>query len=153
MPIETGSSYLNSDSGSKLITLEEFIDKHILHGDAEVGYLAQHQLLKQIPELQKDIDIPDYCALLCDIDESVKSSADVVTVDEEDVKVQMWLGPVGTLSPLHHDCYYNLLCQVVGKFVCLCNMHCCVMRMFSQVSSMFDCIILISQKSCIPWMA
>ena len=24
-------------------------------------------------------------------------------------------GPIGTVSPLHYDCYYNLLAQTVGK--------------------------------------
>ena len=31
------------------------------------------------------------------------------------VRVNAWLGPGGTLSPLHYDRYHNLLCQVVGS--------------------------------------
>ena len=26
-----------------------------------------------------------------------------------------WLGPAGTITPLHTDAYHNLLCQVVGR--------------------------------------
>ena len=30
------------------------------------------------------------------------------------VRVNAWLGPAGTLSPMHYDRYHNLLCQVAG---------------------------------------
>ena len=40
--------------------------------------------------------------------------------DSEDGKTSeihrnLWLGPTWTISPLHHDPYHNILCQVVGK--------------------------------------
>lgn len=67
-----------------------------------VGYMAQHQLFDQIPELRADFDVPDYCALL---------APDEVS---SDVVINAWLGPHGTVSPLHHDPFNNLLVQVVG---------------------------------------
>lgn len=80
---------------------------HPAHGPTppprQVGYLAQHQLFDQIPELRNDFDTPDYCALLAPEDN-----------DRGEVVVNAWLGPQGTMSPLHHDPFHNLLVQVVG---------------------------------------
>ena len=62
----------------------------------------------KIPELRRDIIIPDYCALSHSLDEETYH-------DGEDVVVNAWFGPQGTISPLHHDPKHNLLCQVVGR--------------------------------------
>lgn len=99
--------------------------------EAAVGYLAQHRLLHQIPLLRRDVCIPDYCSILLPEDlagdegrtEGVEGSAIAGNHDdghdhddeEEEVVVNAWLGPVGTVSPLHHDPYHNLLAQVYGE--------------------------------------
>lgn len=71
----------------------------------KTGYLAQHALFEQIPALLRDIDLPDYCALSQDSDS-----------EEGGVKaVNAWLGPEGTVSPLHSDPHHNLLSQAVGR--------------------------------------
>jgi hypothetical protein len=62
MPLQVGSSYLGDDWGQELMTLTEFLDRHILPpvgngtngSDAEatkpkkLGYLAQHRLFDQV---------------------------------------------------------------------------------------------------------
>eukprot|EP00929_Paragymnodinium_shiwhaense_P107180 TRINITY_DN73247_c0_g1_i1.p1 TRINITY_DN73247_c0_g1~~TRINITY_DN73247_c0_g1_i1.p1 ORF type:complete len:544 (+),score=109.28 TRINITY_DN73247_c0_g1_i1:112-1743(+) len=65
-----------------------------------VAYLAQHLMLFQMPELQKDIAVPQYCAL-----GSLRT-------------VNIWLGTVGTVTGLHYDNDENFLVQVAGfKYV------------------------------------
>eukprot|EP00611_Tribonema_gayanum_P030236 TRINITY_DN8338_c0_g1_i1.p1 TRINITY_DN8338_c0_g1~~TRINITY_DN8338_c0_g1_i1.p1 ORF type:complete len:186 (-),score=38.99 TRINITY_DN8338_c0_g1_i1:348-905(-) len=86
--------------------LSQYIDEHLLGSGG--GYLAQHELFAQIPQLRKDFATPDYCSLLCeDEEEDPEAGGDVVA--------NAWLGPNGTCSPCHTDPTHNLLCQVVGS--------------------------------------
>lgn len=85
-----------TDSGAKTAVM----------GPRQVAYLAQHQLLDQIPLLRRDVITPDYCALLLP-DEEDEAGADSVAMNA-------WFGPQGTVSPLHNDPFHNLLAQVVG---------------------------------------
>ncbi|KAK1936715.1 Bardet-Biedl syndrome 7 protein [Phytophthora citrophthora] len=121
VPVEVGSSYLGDDWGQELMTLNEFLDRHIIpsmeNGQAippkKLGYLAQHRLFdqllmfnmlrKQIPALGRDIMTPDYCTV-----------QRVEEEEEEDITINSWFGPGGTVSPLHFDPKDNVLCQVVG---------------------------------------
>ncbi|KAI1327529.1 Clavaminate synthase-like protein [Xylariaceae sp. FL0255] len=74
-----------------------------------IAYLAQHQLFTQLPGLRNDIRIPD----LCYTTPPPIFVPDVPELDEPILNA--WFGPAGTISPLHHDPYHNILAQVVGR--------------------------------------
>jgi lysine-specific demethylase 8 len=101
VPVEIGN-YMESTFIKSEIPLAFFID--YLQGNIEQDpsrpvYLAQHRLFEQIPELADDIMEPSFCAL---------GKGDLYGVNA-------WFGPEGTVSPLHHDPYHNLLAQVIGE--------------------------------------
>lgn len=77
------------------------------------GYLAQHDLLGQIPALRNDITIPDYCYL----EPPRANTSDDNDDDDHSAEPQLniWLGPGGTISPAHTDPHENILAQVVGR--------------------------------------
>lgn len=73
---------------------------HDLARNKPCGYLAQHPLLDQVIELKKDVEVPKQCA----------AGGQGGGVE----KVNCWLGPAGSVSPLHFDPEHNILCQVMG---------------------------------------
>ncbi|KAE8387338.1 hypothetical protein BDV23DRAFT_186488 [Aspergillus alliaceus] len=79
VPVEIGRSYTDEGWGQRIMQFGEFVDRYIWRGQMQfskqsdgefgqdgveedhTGYLAQHDLLAQIPALRKDICVPDYC--------------------------------------------------------------------------------------------
>ncbi|EGG17288.1 transcription factor jumonji [Cavenderia fasciculata] len=124
VPIEIGRTYLDQDWSQKLITLDQFINQYILNQNSDnnsksIGYLAQTQLFDQIPILQNDIIIPDYCTLSTNNNNNTNNNSNNVNnnnnIEEQIFMVNAWFGPKYTTTPLHYDPYHNLLCQVVGR--------------------------------------
>lgn len=100
VPVEIGSNYTSSDWSQELLKLKTFlIHQFSSNASANVEYLAQHDLFEQAPELAKDFSVPEYCLL----------------GSKENVDIKAWLGPKGTVSPLHQDPKHNILCQVFGS--------------------------------------
>jgi len=101
VPIEIGKRYTDADWGQKLLRFEDFLSK-LYKGDKtkEKVYLAQHPLLEQIPQLENDIIVPDYC---------------YIGNNGDDAELNAWIGPEGTISSLHTDNKYNLFAQIKGR--------------------------------------
>ncbi|KAL2871892.1 uncharacterized protein BJX67DRAFT_369403 [Aspergillus lucknowensis] len=148
VPVEIGRSYTDVGWGQRIMEFKEFIDKYIWRdssskpktGDQEdlgeeeddsegqTGYLAQHDLLAQIPALRKDISVPDFCY----IDPPAPEPGTPVHLknlreleeEKRDPIINTWIGPSWTISPLHHDPYHNILVQVTGtKYIRLYSPH------------------------------
>ena len=105
VPVELGQRYTDQDWTQQLMTVDQFARDFLTNNSGRVGYLAQHQLLSQVPALSEDIITPDYC---------------YTGHSEEEVEVNVWIGPAGTVTPAHTDKKHNVLCQVSGyKYVAI----------------------------------
>lgn len=99
VPIELGKKYDSDDWSQGMFRFGEFLKEFMAGSNSSSsGYLAQHDLFDQIPQLRKDFLVPDYCAI---------SSKDPV--------IKSWIGPSNTISTMHTDDKHNLLCQVMGE--------------------------------------
>ncbi|KAJ6786256.1 hypothetical protein PWT90_07408 [Aphanocladium album] len=136
VPVEIGRSYVDHGWGQQLLPFKEFVIRYIdsslavdeaasVAADlaansnaavAQPGYLAQHDLFSQIPQLKNDIQIPDFC--WADIPDRSPFSNAPPKPKLQMPEVNAWFGPPRTITPLHTDGYTNLFCQVVGtKYV------------------------------------
>lgn len=83
------------------ILLDDFIELFLKNHEDQTaplkGYLAQQQLLNDLPALAEGIEDPDYA-----------KTGDGI------YQRNIWLGPTGTITPLHRDPYHNVLAQVWG---------------------------------------
>ncbi|KAL1452509.1 hypothetical protein WDU94_006734 [Cyamophila willieti] len=114
VPIELGKKYTDEDWSQRLMSLNQFLDQHM--NEDSHAYLAQHDLLSQIPQLKEDIMIPDYCYVHTGAgDGCVPSSENEEDHFEPSVDLNMWFGPPGTVTPFHWDAKHNLLVQVLGS--------------------------------------
>ncbi|EPE09928.1 hypothetical protein F503_05023 [Ophiostoma piceae UAMH 11346] len=116
VPVEVGRSYVDAGWRQEIVKFESVLQalqagSHAPQTTNSTMYLAQHSLFTQIPKLRDDICIPDACY-------SVTNDADTDADDDTEGQEPMlnaWLGPAGTITPLHTDPHHNLLAQVVGR--------------------------------------
>lgn len=129
VPVEVGRSYVDAGWGQRIVRFAEFLGEFVvvdvepsllLSSSAEeaegsnrpTAYLAQHQLLLQLPHLRGDILVPDLC-YTAPPRHPTDPAQDQPELDEP--MLNAWFGPPGTITPLHTDTYHNLLVQVVGR--------------------------------------
>ena len=120
VPVETydkkdaAQTYLTESWQQEVMPLGEYIADFFKRGEQgesdRRGYLAQHQLFDQIPTLRDDIATPAFCVPTAEDTNAPSACENAATPI-----VSAWLGPGGTVSPLHNDPYHNLLAQVVGR--------------------------------------
>lgn len=115
--LETNDNICNNTITAKnTITQELLIRRETFHPQ----YLAQHALLEQIPEQRNDIGIPDYCSV-APMDTTLRQwsqspyildkNVDMMSIHkymnlemDTQITVRVWIGPTGTISPLHYVC-------------------------------------------------
>lgn len=128
VPVEVGANYARQDWGQDMILWDDFL-KHC-HWDTSltpdpkrsprntsnahlpVLYMAQHDLASQFPALSQDFYLPEYVYTSPPPPPDWPDYAPPATPDGAITNV--WIGPVGTVSPPHFDPFYNCFVQVVG---------------------------------------
>jgi hypothetical protein len=100
VPIEVGSDYRTDDWTQKLMDFDEFLHKLLEFNPGDkVLYLAQHDLFKQFPALADDISTPDYVYASLDANHDYPNYRP--PKNEDQLVMNVWLGPKGAVSPAH----------------------------------------------------
>ncbi|KAI0261042.1 Clavaminate synthase-like protein [Gloeopeniophorella convolvens] len=115
VPVEVGADYSTDDWTQSMMSWDDFLDgleKNSAH-QQKILYMAQHNLLSQFPVLREDIMIPDYVYTALSPPPEYPSYR--APSNEEELVLNAWLGPSGTVSPAHTDPFFNFYVQVVGR--------------------------------------
>lgn len=116
VPLEIGADYRTDDWSQCIASWDEFLDYLFCDPDSTPGtaatptkkqfqYLAQHDLFNQFPALRDDILIPDYIYSSLPAPSSYPSYQP--PGNEEQLVTNVWVGPMGAMSPAHIDPYFN----------------------------------------------
>ncbi|KAI0059096.1 Clavaminate synthase-like protein [Artomyces pyxidatus] len=115
VPVEVGGDYRTDDWTQELIAWESFLDSldETQRRDQRIVYMAQHNILDQFPSLRADIIVPDYAYTSLSPPSGYPQYRP--PANDEQLVINAWLGPKGTVSPGHTDPYFNLYAQIVGR--------------------------------------
>jgi lysine-specific demethylase 8 len=91
VPVEVGRAYDDAGWTQKIVPFADFLQR-AWGGSGPPMYLAQYDLLRQMPELQRDIMMPDQ-----------------VWESDVDPMINVWMGSGGgeLISPAHTVCPFN----------------------------------------------
>jgi hypothetical protein len=99
VPVEVGSDYRNDGWYQEMMRWEDFLASLADPDPSKMVYLAQHNLLFQFPALRDDICVPDYVYSAPDAPSDYPDYKP--PSNPEQLVVNAWLGPKGTISPAH----------------------------------------------------
>lgn len=123
VPIEVGGTYTQETWTQTLMDFDVFLDalapscpeqglsSQPSKGGADASdvlYLAQHDLLRQLPSLEDDIWPPDYVHMAPSAPTNYPSYHPPDA--DRGYLVNLWVGPADTHSPAHTDPYFNCFC-------------------------------------------
>ncbi|KAI0045131.1 Clavaminate synthase-like protein [Auriscalpium vulgare] len=99
VPVEVGRDYRADDWTQRVMPWGDFLGA--LQGGEEdaVLYMAQHDVLGQFPGLMEDVEVPDYVYCAPEPPEGYPEYRP--PGNEEQLVINGWLGPRGTVSPAH----------------------------------------------------
>ena len=98
VPVEVGSDYRTDDWSQKIMGWDDFLTS-ISQPSNEVLYLAQHNLFLQFPNMREDVIVPDYVYSCLNSSDSFPDYRP--PANNEQLVLNVWLGPKGTMSPAH----------------------------------------------------
>lgn len=98
VPVEVGSDYRTDDWSQKIMGWDDFVTS-LSQPSNEVLYMAQHSLFLQFPIMRGDVIVPDY-VYSCP-NSSVSFPDYKPPTNDEQLVLNAWLGPKGTISPAH----------------------------------------------------
>ena len=103
VPVEVGVDYRRDDWTQAMMSWDDFLSAIFSPDDPKhkkpVLYLAQHNLFRQFPALRNDMIVPDY--VYAELPPTEDYPAYRQPGNEDNLVVNAWFGPKGTVSPAH----------------------------------------------------
>lgn len=117
VPVEIGKDYREDNWTQRLMSWDVFLDSLELADQPpapeplDIMYLAQHNLMTQFPTLRADIIVPDYVYASIEPPEYTGYHP---PGNDEQLVINAWLGPKGTVSPAHTVCFSSVINAAKG---------------------------------------